>query len=93
MRAPRPHEPPLHSPVISVQATTRVTTISPGVTVSELGRDITVKDTAAAVDQLRSIALETNAVANAIHYSISQPVDVDVNEIILRTVRSTGHAF
>jgi len=43
----------------------RVTTISPGVTESELGHDITVKDTAAAVGQLRSIALETNAVANA----------------------------
>jgi NADP-dependent 3-hydroxy acid dehydrogenase YdfG len=71
----------------------RVTTISPGVTESELGHDITVKDTAAAVGQLRSIALETNAVANAINYVISQPADVDVNEMIIRTVRSAGHAF
>ena len=71
----------------------RVTTLSPGVTESELGHDITVKDTAAAVGQLRSIALDTNAVANAINYVISQPADVDVNEIIIRTVRSAGHAF
>jgi NADP-dependent 3-hydroxy acid dehydrogenase YdfG len=71
----------------------RVTTISPGVTESELGHDITVKDTAVAVGQLRSIALDTNAVANAINYVISQPADVDVNEMIIRTVRSAGHAF
>jgi NADP-dependent 3-hydroxy acid dehydrogenase YdfG len=71
----------------------RVTTISPGVTESELGHDITVKDTAAAVGQLRSIALDANAVANAINYTISQPADVDVNEMIIRTVRSAGHAF
>jgi NADP-dependent 3-hydroxy acid dehydrogenase YdfG len=71
----------------------RVTTISPGVTESELGHDITVKDTAAAVGQLRSIALDTNAVANAINYVVSQPADVDVNEMIIRTVRSAGHAF
>ncbi len=71
----------------------RVTTISPGVTESELGHDITVKDTAAAVGQLRTIALDANAVANAINYVISQPADVDVNEMIIRTVRSAGHAF
>jgi NADP-dependent 3-hydroxy acid dehydrogenase YdfG len=71
----------------------RVTTISPGVTESELGHDITVKDTAAAVGQLRSIALETNAIANAVLFAISQPTDVDVNEMIIRSVRSAGHAF
>jgi NADP-dependent 3-hydroxy acid dehydrogenase YdfG len=71
----------------------RVTTLSPGVTESELGHDITVGDTKAAVTQLRSIALDTNAVAKAVNYIISQPVDVDVNEIIIRSVRSAGHAF
>ena len=71
----------------------RVTTISPGVTTSELGHDITVADTAAAVQQLRSIALETKAVARAVAYAISQPTDVDVNEIVVRSVRSAGHAF
>jgi NADP-dependent 3-hydroxy acid dehydrogenase YdfG len=71
----------------------RVTVISPGVTESELGHDITVKDTAKAVSQLRIIALDTNAIANAVLYAISQPDDVDVNEMIIRSVRSAGHAF
>lgn len=71
----------------------RVTTISPGVTESELGHDITVADTATAVKQLRSIALDTNAIANAVLYAINQPADVDANEMIIRSVRSAGHAF
>ena len=71
----------------------RVTTLSPGVTESELGHDITVGDTKTAVTQLRSIALDTNAVAKAVNYIISQPADVDINEIIIRSVRSAGHAF
>jgi NADP-dependent 3-hydroxy acid dehydrogenase YdfG len=71
----------------------RVTTVSPGVTESELGHDITAGDTKAAVNQLRSIALDANAVANAVSYVVSQPADVDVNEIIIRSVRSAGHAF
>ncbi|MCX2863690.1 hypothetical protein OOZ63_17815 [Paucibacter sp. PLA-PC-4] len=41
----------------------------------------------------RHIALETNAIANAVLYAIDQPKDVDVNEMIIRTVRSAGHAF
>lgn len=71
----------------------RVTVISPGVTESELGHDITVKDTATAVGQLRSIALSAEAIANAVLYAVSQPADVDVNEMIIRSVRSAGHAF
>jgi NADP-dependent 3-hydroxy acid dehydrogenase YdfG len=71
----------------------RVTTLSPGVTESELGHDISVGDTKAAVDQLRSIALDVNAVANSVNYVVSQPADVDVSEIIIRSVRSAGHAF
>ena len=71
----------------------RVTTLSPGVTESELGHDITVGETKTAVNALRSIALDVNAVANAVNYVVSQPADVDVNEIIIRSVRSAGHAF
>ena len=73
--------------------TVRVTLISPGVTESELGSDITVDSTATAVKQLRSIALSSDAIASAVLYAISQPADVDVNEMIIRTVRSAGHAF
>lgn len=71
----------------------RVTLISPGVTESELGHDISVDSTASAVKQLRSIALDSRAIANAVLYAISQPEDVDVNEMLIRTVRSAGHAF
>ena len=71
----------------------RVTLISPGVTESELGHDISVTETASAVQQLRTIALPANAIANAVLYAVSQPEDVDVNEIIIRTARSAGHAF
>lgn len=71
----------------------RVTVISPGVTESELGHDISVRDTATVVRQLRTIALDSKAIANAVLYAISQPDDVDVNAMIVRTVRSAGHAF
>lgn len=71
----------------------RVTLISPGVTESELGHDISVDSTASAVKQLRSIALDNRAIANAVLYAISQPDDVDVNEMLIRTVRRAGHAF
>jgi NADP-dependent 3-hydroxy acid dehydrogenase YdfG len=73
--------------------TIRVTLISPGVTESELGHDISVDATAQAVQQLRSIALPADAIANAVLYAISQPEDVDVGEIVVRSVRSAGHAF
>lgn len=71
----------------------RVTLISPGVTESELGHDISVERTASDIRQLRSIALDSRAIANAVLYAISQPEDVDVNELLIRTVRSAGHAF
>ncbi len=70
-----------------------VTLISPGVTESELGHDISVETTANAVQQLREIALPADAIANAVLYAVSQPEGVDVNEIIVRSVRSAGHAF
>lgn len=71
----------------------RVTLISPGVTESELGHDISDQGTAQSVGQLRSIALSAEAIAGAVLYAISQPADVDVNEMIVRSVRSAGHAF
>jgi NADP-dependent 3-hydroxy acid dehydrogenase YdfG len=71
----------------------RVTLISPGVTESELGHDITDEGTAQSVRQLRGIALPADAIARAVLYAVSQPADVDVNEMIVRSVRSAGHAF
>jgi NADP-dependent 3-hydroxy acid dehydrogenase YdfG len=73
--------------------TIRVTLISPGVTETELGSDITDKDSAESLKQLRRTSLSPDAVARAVLYAISQPSDVDVGEVILRPVRSAGHAF
>lgn len=62
----------------------RVTTISPGVTESELADHITDPHAATAMVDYRSHAIPADAVARAVSFAISQPVDVDVNEIIVR---------
>lgn len=68
----------------------RVTTICPGVVETELGSDITDASSQGLLKELRKIALEPSAVARAILFAVSQPEDVDVNEII---VRPTASAF
>jgi NADP-dependent 3-hydroxy acid dehydrogenase YdfG len=68
----------------------RVTTISPGVVETELGSDITEASAKAALQEFRKISLTPDAIARAILYAVSQPNDVDVNEII---VRPTASAF
>ena len=62
----------------------RVTIISPGVVESELANTITDPATQAAMADYRKIALTPDAIARAMVYAIEQPVDVDVNEIIVR---------
>lgn len=71
----------------------RVTVLSPGVTTTELGHDITDETAASLVEQLRTMSLDAEAVANAVLYAISQPDNVDVNELVIRSVSSYGHAF
>jgi NADP-dependent 3-hydroxy acid dehydrogenase YdfG len=73
--------------------TIRVTLISPGVTETELGHDITDTASAESLKQLRRAALSADAVARAVLYAVSQPADVDVSEVIVRPVSSAGHAF
>jgi NADP-dependent 3-hydroxy acid dehydrogenase YdfG len=68
----------------------RVTTISPGVVETELGSDITDDATKEVLKDLRKTALHPEAIARAVLYAMSQPDDVDVNEII---VRPTASAF
>ncbi|NJL89366.1 MAG: SDR family oxidoreductase [Coleofasciculaceae cyanobacterium SM2_1_6] len=68
----------------------RVTLISPGVVVTELGSDITDDATKGFLKELRKTALMPDAIARAVLYAIAQPEDVDVNEII---VRPTASAF
>ena len=70
--------------------TIRVTTISPGVVETELGSDITDVSAKQALQDFRKISLTSDAIARAVLYAISQPDDVDVNEVI---VRPTASAF
>lgn len=65
----------------------RSTNISPGAVATELTSTITDKDTAAGMTQLYAIAIDADAIARAIAYTIEQPSDVDVNEIIIRPTR------
>ncbi|WP_327721761.1 SDR family oxidoreductase [Streptomyces sp. NBC_00490] len=65
----------------------RVTTVSPGVVETELADTITEPGAAAAMKAYRSAAIPPDAIARAISYAISQPADVDVNEMVIRPAR------
>lgn len=67
--------------------TIRVTTISPGVVATELGSDITDESSKGLLEELRKTALASKAIARAVLYAVSQPDDVDVNEVIVRPIR------
>ena len=62
----------------------RVTTISPGVTESELANTITDSNAAAYMAEFRAKALPASGIAHAIAYAVSQPAEVDVSELIVR---------
>ncbi|WP_434599792.1 SDR family oxidoreductase [Streptomyces sp. A5-4] len=62
----------------------RVTLVSPGVTESELADHISDTEAREAMKAYRAVALPASAIAEAIAYAISQPSQVDVNEIIVR---------
>ena len=68
----------------------RVTIISPGVVETELGSDITDRSAKSALQEFRKTALTPDAIASAVLYAVSQPDNVDVNEVI---VRPTASAF
>ncbi|MBV5262005.1 SDR family oxidoreductase [Synechococcus moorigangaii CMS01] len=69
--------------------TIRVTTISPGVVATELGSDITDESSKDLLKELRKTALSSEAIARAVLYAVSQPDDVDVNEVIVRSISQT----
>lgn len=62
----------------------RVTTISPGVTESELADQISDKQTRELMRVYRAVSIPARSVADAIAFAIGQPDDVDVNEIVIR---------
>ncbi|MFC5067973.1 SDR family oxidoreductase [Flaviflagellibacter deserti] len=67
----------------------RVTTISPGVTATELGNDISDQAAKDYLVELRKTALTPDAIARAIAYAVEQPDEVDVNEIVVRPITSS----
>lgn len=66
----------------------RVTLVSPGVTESELADGIGDPAAREAMKTYRAVALPASAIAEAIAYAVSQPAQVDVNEIVVRPAAS-----
>ncbi|MFD9336225.1 SDR family oxidoreductase [Streptomyces sp. NPDC060028] len=66
----------------------RVTLVSPGVTESELADGIGDPAARETMKAYRAVALPASAIAEAIAYAISQPAQVDVNEIVVRPAAS-----
>ncbi|MET7765056.1 SDR family oxidoreductase [Streptomyces sp. NPDC005393] len=62
----------------------RVSVVSPGATESELADSISDPRAREDMEKYRSVVLPASAIADAIAYAISQPPEVDVNEIVLR---------
>lgn len=66
----------------------RVTTISPGVTESELAETISDPTAREEMKSYRSVAIPASAIADAIAFAVGQPAEIDVNEIIVRPAAS-----
>lgn len=66
----------------------RVTTISPGVTESELAETISDERGREEMKTFRKVAMGADAIARAIAFAISQPADVDTSEIVIRPTAS-----
>ena len=62
----------------------RTTVISPGAVATELVDSITESDIAENVRKLYEVALPPDAFANMVVFAMSQPEEVDVNEILFR---------
>jgi len=66
----------------------RVSVISPGVVESELAETISDDTARDAMRAFRKIALKPKSIARAISWSIAQPDEVDISEIIVRPTAS-----
>ena len=66
----------------------RTTVISPGAVATELPESVTEPDTAASIHKFYAeLAIPANSFARAVAFAISQPEEVDVNEILFRPTR------
>ncbi|WP_322082236.1 SDR family oxidoreductase [Burkholderia sp. BCC1972] len=62
----------------------RTTIISPGAVATELTQTITDPDVAKGMNQVYQQAIPASAFARAVEYAMSQPDDVDINEVLFR---------
>ncbi|HKN30136.1 MAG TPA: SDR family oxidoreductase [Roseiarcus sp.] len=67
--------------------TIRTTIISPGAVASELPDSITEPDIAETIRKFYEIAIPADSFAKLVAFAISQPEDVDINEILFRPTR------
>jgi NADP-dependent 3-hydroxy acid dehydrogenase YdfG len=65
----------------------RTTVISPGAVATELPNSVTEPDIAENIRKIYENAIPADSFARAVAFAISQPEDVDVNEIIYRPTR------
>ena len=65
----------------------RTTVISPGAVATELPNSVTEPDIAENIRKIYEIAIPAESFARAVVFAISQPLDVDVNEIVFRPTR------
>ena len=65
----------------------RTTVISPGAVTTELVNSVTEPDVAESVHKLYEIAIPAESFARAVAFVVSQPEEMDVNEIVLRPTR------
>lgn len=65
----------------------RTTVISPGAVATELPDSVTEPDIAANIRKAYEIAIPADSFANMVIFAMSQPEDVDVNEILFRPTR------
>ena len=65
----------------------RTTIVSPGAVDTELADSITEPDVQAGVKAFYEIAIPADSFARAVIYALSQPDDVDINEILFRPTK------
>ncbi len=61
--------------------------ISPGAVATELTNSITEPDIAESFRESYAIAIPADSFARAVAFAMSQPEDVDINEILFRPTR------
>ncbi len=65
----------------------RTTVISPGAIATELPNSVTEPDIADSVRKIYEIAIPADSFARAVAFAMSQPDEIDVNEILFRPTR------